>query len=128
MNKLFIGLLVVAAGAGVYFFILKKKEKGKEVTINKEWVIGKWKADAGKDSAFSSFRYELLKNGGIVRSLSDSAKADTLHYEWSKAKEFILKSKAADSSGKVFAVIKLTQDSLQLQSNDSSLILFTRLK
>jgi len=70
----------------------------------------------------------LLKDGAIIRSVSDSAKADTLHYEWNKVNEFILKEKAADSSGKTFAVVKQTQDSLQVQSKDSSTILFTRLK
>lgn len=128
MNKLFIGLLIVAAGAGVYFFVLKKKKSTTTDPINKEWVIGKWKANAANDSAFSQYRYDFLKDGNIVRSLNDSAKADTSHYEWSKNNELVWKETAADSVGKVFAVVKLTQDSLQVQAKDSSVILFTKMK
>jgi hypothetical protein len=128
MNKLFIGLLIVAAGAGAFFLLRKKKENTKTNAINKEWIIGKWKADAGKDSAFSMFSYNFLKEGNIIRSVSDTVKADTLHYEWGKANEIIWKQKTTDSVGKTFEVIRLTQDSLQIQSKDSATILFTKLK
>lgn len=128
MKNVFIGLLVVAAGAGVYFFVLKKKQKETKATINKEWVIGKWKASTAKDSAFNSYQYNFLKDGSVLRSVSDTVKADTLYYEWSKANELVWKEKASDSTGKIFAVIKQTSDSLQLQSTDSLVILFTKLK
>ena len=127
MNKLFIGLLIVAAGAGVFFFLRKKKNTTTN-DIKKEWILGKWKADAGKDSAFSSYSYDFLKDGNVVRSLNDSAKADTSHYEWNKANELVWKEKASDSTAKIFSVIKLTQDSLQVQSKDSATILFTKSK
>lgn len=126
MNKLFIGLLIVAAGAGV-FFVLRKKKNTTTYSINKEWIIGKWKAGDKKDSAFSQYSYDFLKDGNIIRSLNDSAKADTSHYEWKK-NELIWKETAGDSTGKVFSVLKLTQDSLQLQSKDSLQILFIRTK
>ena len=127
MNKLFIGLLIVAAGAGAFFF-LRKKKNATGNDIKKEWIIGKWKADAGKDSAFSSYSYDFLKDGNMLRSLNDSAKADTSHYEWNKANELVWKEKLTDSTGKIFAVLKLTQDSLQMQSKDSVIILFTKMK
>jgi hypothetical protein len=127
MNKLFIGLLIVAAGAGA-FFLLRKKNNTTINDIKKEWIVGKWKADAGKDSAFSSYRYDFLKDGNIVRSLNDSAKADTSHYEWGKANELIWKEKTSDSTGKIFSVLKLTQDNLQVRSKESAIILFTKLK
>ena len=127
MNKLFIGLLIVAAGTGV-FFLLRKKKNTTTNEIKKEWLVGKWKADAGKDSAFSSYRYDFLKDGNILRSLNDSAKADTSHYEWNKANELVWKEKASDSSGKTFAVVKLTQDSLQVRAADSSIVLFIKTK
>jgi hypothetical protein len=127
MNKLLIGLLIVAAGAGA-FFLLRKKKSTTTSEIKKEWIIGKWKADAGKDSAFSSYCYDFLKDGNIVRSLNDSAKADTSHYEWSKTNELVWKEKVSDSTGRLFSVIKLTVDSLQVQSKDSATILFTKLK
>ena len=127
MNKLFIGLLIVAAGAGA-FFLLRKKNNTRTNDIKKEWIVGKWKADAGKDSAFSSYSYDFLKDGNILRSLSDSAKADTSHYEWNKANELVWKEKLSDSAGKVFSIVKLTQDSLLVQSKDSATILFTKPK
>ncbi len=128
MNKLFIGLLIGAAGTGVFFFLRKKKKETSSNNIKKEWILGKWKADAEKDSAFSSYNYDFLKDGNILRSLNDSAKADTSHYEWNKTNELVWKEKVSDSTGKVFSVVKLTLDSLQVQSKDSVTILFTKLK
>ena len=127
MNKLFIGLLIVAAGAGA-FFLLRKKNNTTTNDIKKEWILGKWKADAGKDSAFSSYSYDFLKDGNILRSLNDSAKADTSHYEWNKKNELVWKEHASDSTGNIFSVLKLTLDSMQVQSKDSVTILFTKLK
>ncbi|MBI5857365.1 MAG: hypothetical protein HZB42_06915 [Sphingobacteriales bacterium] len=128
MKNVLIGLLIVAAGTGAFFLLRKKKNSDVKNEINKEWIAGKWKADAGKDSAFSSYQYDFLKDGNIIRSVSDSVKADTLHYEWNKVNELVWKEKADDSTGKTFSVVKLTQDSLQVQSKDSLLILFTKLK
>lgn len=128
MNKLFIGLLIVAAGAGAFFLLRKKKNSTTTHDIRKEWIIGKWKADAEKDSAFSRYSYDFLKDGGLVRSLNDSAKADTSHYEWNKVNELVWKEKPGDSTGKVFAVLKLTQDSLQVRAADSSTVLFIKIK
>ena len=128
MNKLFIGLLIVAAGTGVFFLLHKKKNSTTTNEIKKNWIIGTWKADAGKDSVFSSYRYDFLKDGNIICSLNDSTRVDTSHYEWNKANDLIWKENTSDSIGKVFAVLKLTQDSLQLQSRDSATILFTKLK
>ena len=125
MNKLFIGLLIVAAGAGV-FFLLRKKKNTTTNDIKKEWIVGKWKADTGKDSAFSSYYYDFLKDGSILRSLNDSAKADTSHYEWNKDNTLVFKENHSDTTGKVFSVLKLTQDSLQVQAADSSTVLFIK--
>ena len=128
MNKLFIGLLLVAAGAGIFFLLQKKKSTTSNIEIKKEWIVGKWKADAGKDSAFSKYSYDFLKDGNIIRSLNDSAKTDTAHYEWNKVNELVWKEKINDSTGTIFSIVKLTQDSLQLQSTDSVGILFTKAK
>jgi hypothetical protein len=40
------------------------------------------------------------KMGNIIRSLNDSAKADTSHYEWNKDNALIWKEHASDSTGK----------------------------
>jgi hypothetical protein len=128
MNKLLIGLLIAAAGTGVFFLLLKKKNTVATNDIKKEWIVGKWKADAGKDSTFSSYNYDFLKDGNIVKSLNDAAKADTSHYEWNKNNALIWKENASDSAGKVLSVLKLTQDSLQVQAADSSTVLFIKVK
>ena len=127
MNKLFIGLLIVAAGAAALFYFNRRTcNKPAQDSLTKEWIVGKWKADAGKDSVFSSYSYDFLKDGNIVRSLNDSVKADTSHYEWNKKNELVWKENAADSTGKILSVLKLTQDSLQVQAADSSTVLFIK--
>lgn len=128
MNKLIIGLLVAAAGTGIFFLLRNKKHSDPENKINKEWIIGQWKADAGKDSVFSSYKYDFLKEGTIIRSANDSVKADTLRYEWNKTNALTWKENDGDSAGKMYTILKLTTDSLQLQSADSAVILFTRIK
>jgi hypothetical protein len=128
MNKLIIGLLVIAAGAGVFFLLRKKKETTVTNSINKEWIIGKWKPDAVSDSNFSKFQFDFQKDGNLVRLLNDSAKTDTTHYQWNKANELVWKEKATDSTGKVYLVTKLTVDTLQMQAPDNLFVLFTKVK
>ena len=131
MNKLFIGLLIVAAGAGIFFLLNKEKDDQQIATINKELIIGKWKTASSlpaKDSAHPIYQYSFLKDGNIIKSLNDSAKTDTSHYEWSKTNELVWKENASDSSGNIYAVVNLTTDSLQMQTKDSSIILFTKMK
>ena len=131
MNKLIIGLLVVAAGAGAFFYFNQRTcNKPSQDSLTKEWIVGKWKSDAAmaNDSYFSKYQFDFLKDGNVVRSLNDSVKADTSYYEWSKANELVWKEKASDSTGKIYLVTKLTPDSLQVQAADSSIVLFTRMK
>lgn len=128
MNKLIIGLLIIAAGAGVFFLLRKKKETTVTNSINKEWIIGKWKPAAVNDSNFSKFQFNFQKNGNVIRSQNDSAKGDTTHYQWNKANELVWKEMARDSTGKVYIVTKLTVDSLQMQAPDSTSVLFTKMK
>ena len=131
MKNLIIGLLVVAAGAGV-FFLLKKKKDGTEpvIEIKKDLIIGKWKTDAqpGNDSTFKDYQYEISKEGNIVRSLNDSTIADSVFYTWTKESNLEWKKNAADTTSVLYKVVQLTADSLQLLSKDSSVIQFTRLK
>lgn len=122
MNKLLIGLLVVAAGAGVYFLLQKKKDQPVAHSLDKELIIGKWKpepADPG-DSSNASYRYEFLETGTVLHSLNDSVLTDSSRYEWNKKDQMVWKENAADSVGRVFSVLMLTKDSLQLQLPDSS--------
>lgn len=135
MNKLLIGLLIIAAGVGTFLYLRNKKKEPVPNNINKEWVIGKWKTNdlLTNDSDFSKFQFNFLKNGTIIRSLNDSSKADTIHFEWNKANELVWseltpaeKEKTVDSTRKIYKVIKLTADSLRVQAADSSTILFTK--
>jgi hypothetical protein len=132
MNKLFIGLLIVAAGAGIfYYFNQRTCNKPSQNSISKELLIGKWKAVAAqpaKDSAQPVVQYEFQKAGTVLRSLNDSAIADTLQYEWSIANELVWKETSAGSVEKKYAIVLLTKDSLQLQPNDSTTALFIKVK
>jgi hypothetical protein len=129
MNKLIIGLLIVAAGTGVFFLLRKKKDTTVTNGLNKEWIVGKWKQNAGTtDTSFSNYQFDFQKDGHVIRSLNDSVTADTTHYEWNKANDLVWMEKHGDSTGKTYAVLKLTPDSLQVQSADSSTMLFTKLK
>ena len=141
--KLFIGLLIIAAGAGAFFFLRNKKSET-NTSFQKELLIGQWKLDSmdvkAKDSAgqfvafiaaidsnFYRYRYDIRENGNILKSLADSGAADTSHYEWIKTNELAWKEKPNDSS-EVFTVTKLNSDSLLLQSKDSTVFYFTKLK
>ena len=130
MKKFFISLLVVAAGGAAFFLLNKKKNTTVITTINKELIIGKWKTDAvmANDSLFNKYSYNFQQAGVVLRSLNDSAKADSLHYQWSKANELVWKQKANDSIGTAYSIVKLTQDSLQMQSKDSLAVLFFKVK
>lgn len=131
MKNLIIGLLVVAAGAGVFFLLKKKKASTEPVSeIKKDLIIGKWKTDAqpGNDSTFKDYQYEFSKEGNIVRSLNDSTIADSVFYAWDKESNLEWKKYAADTTSVLYKVVQLTADSLQLLSKDSSVIQFTRLK
>ncbi len=145
MKKLFIGLLIVAAGAGAFYFLQKKKTETKD-NFEKELLIGKWKVDsiysASKDStadlmsdilmpADSSFRpysYNFQKSGEFLQSVYDSVKADTSYYEWGKRNELVIKDAIKDSTGELYTVNKLSLDSLILQTKDSAVFVLTKLK
>lgn len=131
MNKLFIGLLIIAAGAGTYFLLKNKKNTTETVAINKEFIIGKWKTESdqpAKDSLKPRYKYEFQKEGFAIKSAGDSVKADTLKYEWNKTNHLVLKENAPDSTGKTYKVEKLTKDSLQIIGPDSMVTLLTRIK
>lgn len=138
MNKLIIGLLIVAAGAGAFFLLRKKKNVIVANDIKKEWIVGMWKADTTQksiDSTFIKYRYDFREDGNILRSLNDSAKADTSRYEWNKNNEIVWsgwtpleKEKAADSTGLSYSILQLTKDSLQLKGKDSTVVLFLKAK
>jgi hypothetical protein len=145
MKKIFIGLLIAAAGAGVYYF-LQNRKPAETNSIQKELLAGKWKPDtlsvhpgdsltgfmtglAGMiDSNLLKYQYEIRNDGLILQSIHDTVITDTSYYEWSKENELSIKDSKTDSTGEVFTVSKLSADSLLVHSKDSVSFLLTKLK
>jgi len=132
MKKLLIGLLVVAAGAGAFYFLNKKKGSAETTSVNKELLLGKWKPvskEPGTDTLHPLYHFDFQKNGLAMRSVSDTIKADSVYYEWNKAGELLVKENAADSVGVAYVIVKLSADSLQVQSKMNNVnILLTKSK
>ena len=143
MKKVFIGLLMLAAGAATFFLLQKKDKPITGNNIQKEWIIGKWKLDSLhflKDSNdnflvgimgmvelnLKKYHYEFTKDGSISVSLGDSLTKDSSRYEWNKKDQLIWKEYPADTTGEVFNVSIPHKDSLVVQSQDSSVLLFTK--
>jgi len=130
MNKLFIGLLIVAAGAGIFFLLRKKQQPGVTNTVNRELLTGQWQTvlyQPEKDSAQPMYRYDFRKDSTLIRLISDTLKPDTLYYTWDKTDHLLWKKTLADTTGQLYTVRHLSTDSLQLLPDDSSRILLTRL-
>lgn len=132
MNKLLVALLIVVAGAGAFFYFKQRSgNKPPQDFLTKEWIVGKWKTVSYQpvtDSVQPMYLYDFQKEGLVLLSISDFAKADSSHYEWSKTNELVIKQLAVDSVQQTFTILKLTQDSLQVKSQNNSEILFTKLK
>ena len=145
MKKLFIGLLNIAAGAAIFFLLPKKDNPITNNNFRQEQIIGKWKSDALHfvndssekfmpgimsmvDSNLRKYHYEFTKEGSIAFSLGDLLIKDISRYEWDKENQLVWKENPADTSGDIFKVSLLNNDSLALQSKDSSVLLFTKVK
>jgi len=144
MKKVFIGLLIVAAGAGI-FFLFQKKNKPAKGYVQKDLIIGKWKLDSLyslKDSGsnvmpdvmelvdphLKKYEYEFTKGGAVGLWLKDSLTKDSIRYEWIKEDQFAWKEYPANKTIEVFDVSVLNRDSLSMQSKDSAILLFTKAK
>ncbi len=145
MKKVFTGLLILAAGVAAFWFLQKKDKPTTGTGIQKELLIAKWKLDSialPKDSTNSfmtgiigivatelmAYQYELKKDGAISLSLGDSLLKDSSRYEWNKENQLVWKEYPADTSNTVFTVSTLNKDSLMLQSKDSVILMFTKVK
>lgn len=129
MKKVFIGLLIAAAGTGAYFYFQQGKKTERASTANHALLIGKWEADtlqAGKDKAFSRNSYQFADSNTLILTGHDSlAKKDTFRYQWDKA-DVISWKHAQDTSAVTFTVHTLNKDSVALIASDSSRILLLR--
>ena len=145
MKKVFIGLLIIAAGTAAYYLLQKKNSPVTGNTIQQENTIGKWKLDslyALKDTSnnfmlgiigiiepdLRKYNYEFKKDGSISLSIGDSLTADKSRYEWNKNNQLTWKEHPADTTGELFTVSLLNTDSRSLLSADSAVLLFTKVK
>ncbi len=129
MKKIFIGLLVLAAGAAAYFLFIQKKKNTGPVFINQELILGKWNTEGrltGRDSLKTNYQYEFQQYGLALIADTAASKTDSFRYEWDKTGQLLVKENAADSTADLFTVIRLTSDSLQLKGADSLVRTFTR--
>lgn len=144
MKKVFIGLLIAAAGAVTYYLLLKENNPVTSNAVQQEKIIGKWKLDslyALKDSANNSmgiigiiepdlrkYSYEFKKDGGIFFSIGDSLTADSSRYEWNKNNQLAWLEHPADTTGELFTISLLNTTNLRLLSADSVVLQFTKVK
>lgn len=131
MKNVLIGLLIAAAGTGIYFFVIKKKkEQPVETGFSKELIIGKWTGEAKSvpDSAIARVKWEFRKDGTAIFAAGDSVKADTLYYTWKDSLGLRIQKTPADSMDIIYQVSKLTADSLELKQNGTDPILLLKSK
>lgn len=145
MKKLFFGLLIIAAGAGAFFYFKNKKLTIAKSPDQKELILGKWKMNSIQtpedsnsnflvgimgmiDSNLMKYEYEFTKDGNIHRSFGDSLTKDGSRYEWDSKDQLVWKDYPSDTTGETFKIVQLTEDSLKVETADSALILFTKLK
>jgi hypothetical protein len=131
MNKLFIGLLIVAAGAGVFFLLRKKKNSIVTNTINKEWIIGKWKVDSlqfpkddtisdlersglALDTNYKKYTYAFTTDGYVLRSFPEILKTDTSYYKWTDTARLRWSRAANDTITTPLKVMRLDKTTLVL--------------
>ncbi|MEI9807742.1 MAG: hypothetical protein WDO16_07625 [Bacteroidota bacterium] len=142
MKKIFIGLLIIAAGVGVYYFLQTQKTPAAN-SIQKELVTGKWRLSSldvkTKDSSayflsllsvidsnLTRYQYDFKEDGYVFKSLGDTVSTDTSQYKWTAGNELAWKESATDSAGEIFTVTRLSADSLIMQAKDSAIFVFTR--
>lgn len=145
MKKVFIGLLIAAAGTAIYFLLQKRKDPIIHNSIHKEQIIGKWKLDSlyfAKDSSNSiipvimmladpdlkKYTYEFTKDGAVELWLADSLTKDSIRYEWTKEDYITWKENSMKDPDEVYKISLLNKDSLLMQSKDSVSLLFTKEK
>ncbi len=145
MKKIFIGLLIVAAGAAIYFLLKKSNKPIAQTNTYKEQIIGKWKLDslmlpndsssdflAGimglVDPHLKKYEYEFTKDGAISLRLGDSLIKDSLRYVLNNKNQLIWKEYPVDTAGTVFNIPTLNKDSLLLRADDSTTLVFKRIK
>jgi hypothetical protein len=80
------------------------------------------------DSKLNKYLYEFKKDGAVSRSVGDSLTSGSASYKWNRENQLVWKENPADTNGTIFNVSVITQDSLLLQSIDSVVLFFKRVK
>jgi hypothetical protein len=140
MKKVFFGLLIIAAGAGIFLYLRQQK---KQSTIEQSLIIGDWKLDSLAfkkdsgglqpnvllflDSNLLKYHYEFTKNNSILISLQDSLTSDSTRYYWAAKNELVWKDDPS-AAGDSLLVTILSKDSLVLLGRDSTAFYFTKNK
>lgn len=131
MKKIFIGLLIVAAGAGAYYLLTQSKNIVPVTENNSTLLLGKWKAGepgSGSDSSLlDGSQYDVLKDGLVLVRDSADAAPDNVYYTWTANGDLQIRLKSTDSTGENLKVVQLTKDSLQLKDKNSKFHHFFRL-
>lgn len=142
MKQLFIGLLIVAAGAGAYYF-LQSKNNHITSSVEQHLLTGRWKIDSVqlpprdsasfpasmlfRDSSLRKSIFEFQKTGAIIQTTPGSTLTDSAYYTWKGSDQLLIKQTASDSSSETFFVNRLNADSLIIQGQDSVLFVLRRL-
>ena len=74
------------------------------------------------------YQYEFTRDSYLSLLLGDSLTKNSTRYEWTEKNKLVWKDYPSDTSPNVFNVSLLSNDSLILQSEDSSILLFTKVK
>ena len=132
MKNVFIGLLVLAAGAGVYFFLIQK-QKGpeQEKGLHKEWITGQWKIsppEPGGDSLLTDGQWEFRKNGEAFYQAAGQTEKDTLRFNWQQDSTLQISSRTNDKFGISFRVLRLTADTMQWEGDEQQTLQLLKLK
>ena len=149
MNKFFIGLLIVVIGAGAFYFLRKKDKPIADNEINKELIVGKWKMDSldfqkdtlkdgmallfilfSMDTTIKDLVYDFRADGLVFSYLNRDTliKEDSSYYKWGSENELFVKDHNSDTATDFVRVIKLDKKSLIVQSEDSTVIYFSKAK
>ena len=129
MKKLFIGLLIIAAGAGAFFYLRSKQIKlAERPVINRDLILGEWMIDSVHstesldtakgivtDSFYKAVRYNFGKDGKVIVSLGDFL-TDTSMYTFKT--DSVLSWDEGDSSITSIGIQEL--DSTRFVFRDSS--------
>ena len=147
MKKIILAVILLAAAGGGIYYLLQKKKQTELTTLNKEFVLGKWKIDSlvsqkastedglalllfAMDSTSKNEIYDFQKDGKVLVSVASDtiAEKDTSCFSWGSNNKFLWKEKITDPAADTMIVLKLTKKDFVLQSFDSTLIYLKKVK